>query len=51
LFKEPDLLSLTKFKLLVQTEGKSINSCDVLKTVIFVRGEGPLQLLAPVQKI
>jgi hypothetical protein len=38
-FKEHDLLILTKFKLLVQTEGKSINSCDVLKTVIFVRGK------------
>jgi len=40
LFKEADLLSLTKFKLLSQTEGKSINSCDVLKIVISVRGKG-----------
>jgi len=47
LFKEVDLLSLIKFKLLSQTEGKSIYSCDVLKIVISVRGEGPLRLLAP----
>jgi hypothetical protein len=42
LFREPDLLNLTKFKLMFQKEGKSINSCDALKIVIFVRGEGPL---------
>ena len=47
LFKEPDFLNLTKFKLLTQTEGKSINNCDVLKIVISVREEGPLRLLAP----
>ena len=41
LFKEPYLLSLTKFKLLSQKEGKSINNCDVLKIVISVKGEGP----------
>jgi len=33
-------LSLTKINLLSQTEGKSINSCDVLKIVISVRGKG-----------
>jgi len=47
LFKEPYLLSLTRFKLLSQTERKSINSCDVLKIVISVRREGPLRLLVP----
>jgi hypothetical protein len=47
LFKEPDFLSLTKFKLFFQTEGKSINSYDVLKIIISVRAEGPLRLLAP----
>jgi len=47
LFKETYLLSLTKFKLLSQTEGKSINNCDVLKIVISVRREGPLRLLDP----
>ena len=53
LFEEPDLLSLTKFKLLFQTEEISINSCDALKIVIPVRGRGggPLRLLTPVQKI
>ena len=44
LFKE---LSLTKFKLLSQTEVKSINNCEVLKIVISVRVEGPQRLLAP----
>jgi len=47
LFKEPYLLSLTKFKLLCQTEGKLINSCDVLKIVISLGREGPLRLLNP----
>jgi len=40
LFKEPYFLSLTKFKLLSQTEGKWINSCDALKIIISVRGGG-----------
>ena len=47
LFKEPYFLSLTKLKLLSQTEGKSINSCVALKIVISVRREGPLRLLEP----
>jgi hypothetical protein len=47
LFKEPGLLSLTKFKLLVQTEGRLINKCEVLKIVISVTEEGSLRLLAP----
>jgi hypothetical protein len=40
LLKEPNLLSLTKFKLLFQTEEISINSCDALKIVIPVRARG-----------
>ena len=47
MFKEHDRLSLTKFKLLVQTEGKSIDVCDVLKIVISVTAEGILRLLVP----
>jgi len=50
LFKEPYFLSLTKFKLLSQTEGKWINSCDALKIIISVRGGGHSDYLPPMQK-
>jgi len=46
LLKERNFLSLTKFKLLFQTEGKSINICDV-KIVISVWGGGGIAITCP----
>jgi len=51
LFKEPYLLSLTKFKLLSQTEGKLVNSCDALKIIISAGGGGHSDYLPPMQKL